>query len=101
MINQSNLRKALSTVLDPESGRDLVSLGVLREIHTDQDTIRIELDITSSDESVQSDLRSGISAAVRKLAAELGLRRVPELEIEFLPHIIFNITQLSLLIISG
>ena len=84
MINQSNLRKALSTVLDPESGRDLVSLGVLREIHTDQDTIRIELDITSSDESVQSNLRSVISAAVRKLAAELGLRRVPELEIEFL-----------------
>jgi len=84
MINQSNLRKALSTVLDPESGRDLVSLGVLREIHTDQDTIRIELDITSSDESVQSDLRSCISAAVRKLAAALGFRRVPELEVEFL-----------------
>lgn len=84
MINQSNLRKALSTVLDPESGRDLVSLGVLRELQTDQDTIRIELDIASTDESVQSTLRSSISTAVRKLAAELGLRRVPELEVEFL-----------------
>jgi len=84
MINQSNLRKALSTVLDPESGRDLVSLGVLRELQTDQDTIRVELDIASTDESVQSTLRSDISAAVRKLAAELGMRRVPELEVEFL-----------------
>ena len=84
MINQSNLRKALSTVLDPESGRDLVSLGVLRELQTDEDAIRVELDISSTDESVQSTLRSGISAAVRKLAAELGMRRVPELEVEFL-----------------
>ena len=84
MINQSNLRKALSTVLDPESGRDLVSLGVIRELQTDQDTICIELDIASTDESVQSSLRSSISAAVRKLAAELGMRRVPELEVEFL-----------------
>ena len=84
MINQSNLRKALSTVLDPESGRDLVSLGVLRELQTDEDAIRVELDISSTDESVQSTLRSSISAAVRKLAAELGMRRVPELEVEFL-----------------
>ena len=84
MINQSNLRKALSTVLDPESGRDLVSLGVLRELQTDENAIRVELDISSTDESVQSTLRSGISAAVRKLAAELGMRRVPELEVEFL-----------------
>ena len=84
MINQSNLRKALSTVLDPESGRDLVSLGVIRELQTDQDTICIELDIASTDESVQSSLRSSISAAVRKLAAELGMRRLPELEVEFL-----------------
>ncbi|MAV54548.1 MAG: sodium:proton antiporter [Phycisphaerae bacterium] len=84
MIDQSNLRQALSTVQDPESGRDLVSLGVLREITLDQELIRIELDVQSTDEAVRGTLRSGISAAVRKLAAEQGLRRIPEIEIEFL-----------------
>ena len=83
MIPLEELRQFLSTITDPESGRDLVSLGAVRDLKVDEDRVFIELDFASQDPGAKDVLRSQIAEVVRKAAASSGIRRIPELELTF------------------
>jgi ATP-binding protein involved in chromosome partitioning len=83
VIPLEELRQFLSTITDPESGRDLVSHGAIRDLKIDEDSVYIELDFASKDAEAKELLRSQIAAAVRKAAANHGLRRIPELDLNF------------------
>ncbi len=83
MISPEELRQFLSTISDPESGRDLVSLGAIRDLKIDEDSIYIQLDFASKDAGAKESLRSQIAGAVRQAAANHGLRRIPELDLNF------------------
>lgn len=82
-MNQEDIYKLLSEVLDPESKRDLVSLGVVRRVECSNESISLQIELSSENPQVQSDLRSQISSLLRQKTAELALRRVPELDLEF------------------
>ena len=73
MIPLEELRQFLSTINDPESGRDLVSLGAVRDLKVDEDRVFIELDFASENPEAKDLLRSQIAEVVRK-AADPGVR---------------------------
>ena len=83
-MDRAQIEKAFSEVRDPESGRDLLTLGVIRDIECSSDSIRIAVSTANISEAVEKNLRSDISRAIRKVAAESGHRRIPEIELEFL-----------------
>ena len=69
MIPLEELRQFLSTITDPESGRDLVSLGAVRDLKVDEDRVFIELDFASQDSGAKDVRRSQIAEVVRKVAS--------------------------------
>jgi len=83
-MDRAQIEKAFSEVCDPESGRDLLTLGVIRDVECSPDHIRISVSTANLSEAVEKNLRSDISRAIRKVAAESGYRRIPEIELEFL-----------------
>ena len=82
-MDRAQIEKAFSEVCDPESGRDLLTLGVIRDVECSPDHIRISVSTANLSEAVEKNLRSDISRAIRKVAAESGYRRIPEIELEF------------------
>ena len=82
-MNQEDIYKLLSEVLDPESKRDLVSLGVVRQVECSNESVSLQIELASDNPEAQSELRSRISGLIRQKTAELGLRKVPELDLEF------------------
>ena len=46
MVTNEQVMSALSEVIDPELGRDLVSLNMIRDLHIDGDSISFTLVLT-------------------------------------------------------
>ena len=46
-VSESDVRKALGTVQDPELGRDLVSLGMIKDIRIRDSVVSFTLELTT------------------------------------------------------
>ncbi|QDU71385.1 Mrp/NBP35 family ATP-binding protein [Mucisphaera calidilacus] len=77
-ISQQQVMEALGGVLDPELQRDLVTLNMVRHVSIDGGVVRLQLKVSSLHESLKSELRSRVTAALRGI--EAGVEGV---EIEF------------------
>ena len=51
-LQPSNLRDALGSIVDPDSGKDIVTAGMVKDIHSEGDAISIEIELQSSDSQV-------------------------------------------------
>ena len=72
-FDEQALKEALSTVRDPELGKDLLSLGVVKGATIDEGLIRIQIELASDDEKLKERLSEDIRAAIDKRASELGV----------------------------
>lgn len=61
------IRDALREVIDPETGLDLVSMGMIYDIEIDGDIARIAMTTTTPGCPMSEMLRSGVEAAVSAL----------------------------------
>lgn len=64
MVDQDQIREAMKQVDDPELGINVVDLGLLYEVRTDEATGKVELDMTLT--SMGCPLTDQIIADVRK-----------------------------------
>ena len=76
LITESQVREALSQVMDPELGRNLVELGMLRDVQIEDSEVHLTLALTTLPRSLQDELVSRAKAAV------LALEGAQEVDIE-------------------
>jgi ATP-binding protein involved in chromosome partitioning len=76
LITESQVEKALSGVIDPELGRDLVELGMIKDIGIENSEVRFVLALTTLFCPLQDQLLSEAKAAV------LAMDGVQKVEIE-------------------
>ena len=59
-LQPSNLRKALGLIIDPESGKDIVTAGMVKDIRSEGDDISIELEVQGADTQQQEQFQERI-----------------------------------------
>lgn len=67
-LQPSNLRDALASIADPDSGKDIVSAGMVKDIQSDGDDIALEIELHESEIALQDRMREQIEAAIRTTA---------------------------------
>lgn len=67
MTTESQVKQALAQVMDPELGRDLVKLGMIKQIEIDGDQVRFTLALATLAGPLRDQLRSRAEAAVLSL----------------------------------
>jgi len=67
LITESQVKQALSQVLDPQLGRDLVELGMIKQIETEGELVTFTLALTTLTTPIRDQLRSEAEAAVLSL----------------------------------
>jgi ATP-binding protein involved in chromosome partitioning len=72
-VDDRDILAALATVKDPELGRSLVDLGMVRDVHAGHEVVRATLALTTSACPLRDRIRSEAEAALRVIA---GDRRV-------------------------
>ena len=82
-VNESDVRKALGAVKDPELGRDLVSLGMIKDIQIRDSAVSFTLELTTPACPLKSELRKAAEEVVRAIPGvrEVGVNlssRVPK-----------------------
>ena len=66
-VSESDVRKALATVQDPELGRDLVSLGMIKDIQIRDLAVTFTLELTTPACPLKSELKKAAEEAVRAI----------------------------------
>ena len=64
-LQPSNLREALRSISDPDSEKDIVTAGMVRDIQIDGDDIALEIALNTSEPSLHQKMREQIEAAIR------------------------------------
>ena len=72
-VSESDVREALGTVQDPELGRDLISLGMIKAIQVRDSTVTFTLELTTPACPLKSELKKAAEEAVRAIP---GVREV-------------------------
>ncbi|MGQ9692693.1 MAG: Mrp/NBP35 family ATP-binding protein [Thermaceae bacterium] len=72
MATEAEVRAALSTVMDPELGRDLVSLGMVKGVHLEGARVEVVIELTTP----ACPLKDRIEADIRRVLLPLGLEEV-------------------------
>jgi len=67
-LQPSNLRDALASIADPDSGKDIVSAGMVKDIQSDGNDIALEIELHESEIALQDRMREQIEAAIRTTA---------------------------------
>lgn len=62
--------EALKKVQDPELKRDIVALGMLKNVAVSAEGVTVELELTSASESLKQQLTTAVEAAVHSVAAD-------------------------------
>jgi len=71
-ISEQEIRRALASIVDPDLGRDIVSLGFVKEIAIDGDAVRVVIELTTPACPVRERFRAQAEEAIRAL----GVRQV-------------------------
>ncbi len=69
-LQPANLRSALGKIIDPDSGKDIVTAGMVKDIRTDGDSIAIEIELASADSPVRAQFSEQIEHAIRATSSE-------------------------------
>tara|TARA_B100000959_G_C14918945_1_gene598629 strand:+ start:288 stop:1376 length:1089 start_codon:yes stop_codon:yes gene_type:complete len=67
-LQPSNLREALRSISDPDSEKDIVTAGMVKDIQIDGDDIALEIALNTSEPSLHQKMREQIEAAIRATA---------------------------------
>ena len=73
MVTETQVREALRSVLDPEIGRPIEDIGMLRGISIEGDTVRVDVLITIEGCPLKDRITNDVTAAVKPLE---GVERV-------------------------
>ncbi len=64
-LQPSNLRNALTEIVDPDSGKDIVTAGMVKDIQSIGEDISIEIELATIDSPLQARFREEIEQAIR------------------------------------
>jgi len=64
-LQPAQLRDALATIIDPDTKKDIVTAGMIKDICTEGDGISIELEVHSTDSVIRQRFQEEIEAAIR------------------------------------
>ena len=81
-LTQRQIEDALRTVKDPELHRDLVSLGMIKELNVKGDEIALTIELTTPACPLKDQIRSDVQRALQEKAREVG-STMASLEIQF------------------
>jgi ATP-binding protein involved in chromosome partitioning len=73
VVTQEQVREALRTVMDPEIGRPIEDIGMLKDIQVDGDLVRVHVLITIEGCPLKDRITQDVTAAVKPLS---GVERV-------------------------
>jgi len=77
MLNDSDVRQALAQVIDPELGKDIVTLGMVREVSIAEHAVQITIALTTMQcplkQQIVDDVRAHVSALDGTLDAQVAL----------------------------
>ncbi len=73
MITEKQVRDALSQVMDPELRRNIVDLGMVREIHIQDDHVKVTLALTVANCPMRDSITADAVRAVKALAPGLDV----------------------------
>lgn len=85
-LTPDRIKTALSSVLDPDLGKDLVTLGMVKNIDVDGDSIKVGIELTTPACPMKDRIRSDIEMAIQK-EAEQGGNASPSIEVDFTAHV--------------
>ena len=72
-IQQSQIIEALGTVMDPDLGRDLVSLGMIREVSVDgSNNVSVTVELTTPACPMKESIKQSCISAIRAAVPEAG-----------------------------
>ena len=71
-LTEASVRKALSQIMDPDLGRDIVSLGFVKEVEVAEEKVSLTIELTTPACPVKDQMK----AEAEKLVAELGAKEV-------------------------
>ncbi len=69
-LQPSNLHNALGSIVNPDTGKDIVTSGMVKDIQSDGDNISIEIELDSQDSPIQERYKEQIEAAIRTTGHE-------------------------------
>ncbi len=72
-VSEASVSAALATVLDPELGHDLVSLGMIERLHLDDGAVAVTVQLTTPACPMKAQIEADV---VRAVSAVAGVRRV-------------------------
>ncbi len=81
-LTSKHLHDALRTVKDPDLGKDLVTLGMVKDVLHDGNDVKLVIELTTPACPMKDKIRGDIDQAVREKAVETG-EPLGRLEIEF------------------
>ncbi len=81
-LTNEHLMEALSTVQDPDLGRDLVTLGMVKNTECEGNDVKIHVELTTPACPMKDRIRNDIVEAVKKKASENQMPE-PIVEVEF------------------
>ncbi len=81
-LTAKHLHDALRTVKDPDLGKDLVTLGMVKDVVQSGTDVRLVIELTTPACPMKDRIRADVDAAVREKAIETG-EPLGKLEIEF------------------
>ena len=64
-LQPSQLRDALASITDPDTKKDIVTAGLIKDIRSDGDNISIVIDLDSPDSPIGKQLKEQVEAAIR------------------------------------
>ena len=67
MLTEEQIRQALTQVMDPELGRDIVSLGMVRDINITEQNVRVTLALTTLACPLKQEIAESVQAAIEAL----------------------------------
>ncbi|MBM43704.1 MAG: sodium:proton antiporter [Phycisphaerae bacterium] len=81
-LTQDHVTSALTTVLDPDLGKDLVTLGMVKKIDIDGNAITVGIELTTPACPMKDRIQADIETAVLREATNVG-DAAPEIHVEF------------------
>ena len=81
-LNEQHVRDALATVDDPELHKDLVTLGMVKQVAVEGDEVAVTIELTTPACPLKDQIRGDVESAIRAKASEVGARE-PRIAIEF------------------
>ena len=65
-LQPAQLRDALATIVDPDTKKDIVTAGMIKDICTDGDDISVQIELHSTDTALRQKYQEKIEAAIRQ-----------------------------------